>query len=154
MTLIFSHLPEPIQILLLILIVYFLIWILCVFATAIIVAIFALKLFSTYFGNADTSSSLSALNKSLYFLFHIGLVPIYAVIGVTLSVVYLFIASFLNCVLLGWAILWLFYSKIVFLCVKPKRQKSIVFPSFDFSRSSEIEDSHRWREILLKKTIF
>ena len=137
----FSHLQEPIKVVLLILLVYFIIWLVFVLFATIIVSILSLNLLFTYLNNGNKSRSLYLLNNSLYFLFQICLVPVYAVTAATLSILYLFIASFLNCVLLVWAILWMVYSKII-ICMKPMRRKSIVFPSFDFSRGGELDDCH------------
>ena len=140
----FSHLQDPIQIILLILIVYFLIWFVFVLFTTIIVSILSLNFLTTYLNNGNTSRSLLLLNRSLYFLLHIALVPVYAVTALTLSILYLFIASFLNCVLLAWAILWMCYSKFILSCLKSKRRSPLVFPSFEFSRSAELEEGPHW----------
>ena len=145
---IFSHLQEPIQIVLLLLIVYLLIWTFCLICAMLFVCALGIKLIIAFLSGNDYTYIYNLYIKSLLFTFHIFLVPIYFTVGVGLAIFYLILATLLNFCLLFWTISWIVYMRLLRYFFSSKTKSLIHECSIQTNNS---EECYKWKQLLLKK---
>ena len=115
-----SSFPDPIQNVLLLLLSYLTVWVLCVATVSIATCVSFLAYLSATFGAGEIFCATFILTNSLKFLFHIILIPLYAIIGLTFSILYILIATVFTFLLLIWAILWSLYTKFILRLFKKR----------------------------------
>lgn len=144
----FSHLPEPIQIILLLLITYLFIWTFCLTSALLFVCVLGVKLLITFFSGNDYTYIYNLYLKAIVFSLHIFLVPLYSTAGVGLTIFYLILATLLNFGLAIWAIGWIVYTNLI-KYVFSSRSKSLIHKCSIQTTSSE--ECYKWKQLLLKK---
>ena len=144
----FSHLQEPIQIVLMLLIFYLLIWTICLICAMLFVCALGVKLIITFLSGNDHTYIYNLYLKSIVFSLHIFLVPIYSIIGVALAIFYLILATILNFGLLFWTMGWIVYIKLLKWFFSSKSKSLIHECSI---QTNNAEDCYRWKQLLLKK---